>query len=256
MEEHAERQAWNDAAAGLDTLRTGVVLRLVVMLAAFVYTIALFSSKGMGGGPGGFALLLGVGELIATIVALAGALRFAARLPRHVQTAAGLAGLCLIVVLLCQLYGLWISWRVIQFTSAAEHATSMWNMPAIGDLDKAVDRLPYIQMVAGVCGLISVMAILGGIGAVGRALGDDDLGRRSRGLMIAVVILAVGYGLIIKWLTSGHPSNAALPLMLMLAIFALFVLFAYLGILRTAGDAMRAGPKPPEARVVDPAEKR
>jgi len=254
MEADAESQAWNDAAGGLDTLRSGVVMRLVVMCVAFVYAVAAFTSRG-GGGPGGFALLLGVGELIATIVALVGALRFAARLPRHVQTAAGLAGLCLIIVLLCQLYGLWISWRVIKFTSAAEHATSMWNMPSIGDLDQAVDRLPYIQMIAGVCGLVSVMAILGGISAVGRALGDDDLGRRARGLTIAVVILAIGYGLVVKWLASGHPSNAALPLLLMLAIFALFVLFAYLGLLRAASDVMRAGPKPPEARVVDSGDK-
>ena len=41
----------------------------------------------------------------------------------------------------------------------------------------------------------------------------------------------------------------------MLAIFALIMLLAYLGILRAAGDVMRAGPQPPEARVVDPSEK-
>jgi hypothetical protein len=254
MEEDAERQAWNDAAGGLDTHRNGVVMRLVVILVGVLYAVVQFSSRS-GGGPGGFGMLLGVGEVVATIVALAGALRFSARLPRHVQTAAGLAGLCLIVVLLCEVYTLWISWRVLQFTSAAEHATSFWNAPSIGDLDKAIERLPYIQIVAGVCGLVSMMAILGGIGAVGRALGDEDLGRRSRGLMIAVVILAVSYAAIIKWLTTGRPSNGALPLLLFLALFALIVLFAYLGIVRTAADAMRRGPAPPEARVVDPAEK-
>src|SRR5262245_25095876 len=183
-----EALAWSDAAGGLDTHRNAVLMRVVVTLVAIIYlTIQLTSAHGGGSSPGGFALLLALAELIATVIALAGALRFASRLPPHVTSAAGLAAVCLLVVLLCEIYGVWISWRVIQVTSAAEHASSMWGMPDVGDIETHLKRLPYVQIVSGVAGLVGVLAILGGITAVGRALEDDGLVRRARGLSIAVV---------------------------------------------------------------------
>jgi hypothetical protein len=128
-------------------------------------------------------------------------------------------------------------------------------MPSIGDLDKQMEMLPYIQIVAGVCGLIAVLAVLGGISAVGRALGDDGLGSRARGLMIGRGSARFKNGTS-NWLnatiaalvTSRSGSRAA-------RMCSMSSMFGYLGTLKTASDAMRSGSRLPEARVVEPSDK-
>lgn len=231
---------WPEAAAGLDTHRNAILFRIVIAIIGVLYVATQLISDAHEPPSGVFALLVGVGELCATLMALMGVVRFAAKVPERARATASFASFALIAVVVAELYVLWIGWRMVQFTSAVSHSTTAWSMPPLGDLLEQIDRLPYINMAAGIGGLLALLTILGSISSVGHALCDDALVRRAQRMSIAVVILGVGYGLILRW--SMHASGAlAIAGLAILAVFALGVLFAYIGVLTTASDAMRSG---------------
>ncbi|HEV7555846.1 MAG TPA: hypothetical protein VGO00_10345, partial [Kofleriaceae bacterium] len=183
--------AWGQAAAGLDTHRSAVLFRIVVMIAAVLYVATRMISDSPG--PGVFGLVLGAAELCATIMALVGVVRFAGKAPDRARPTASFASFALIAVIVGELYALWIGWRAIQFNAAMEHATT-WDMPPTGDLVEQIERLPYVNMAAGIAGMLAILTVLGSITTVGHALSDDNLVRRARRMSIAVVVLGVAYG--------------------------------------------------------------
>ena len=232
--------SWQEAAAGLDTHRNAILFRIVIAIVGVLYVATLLISDSREPPSGVFALLIGVGEMCATLMALMGVVRFAAKVPERARATASFASFALIAVIVGELYALWVGWRMVQFASAASHATSAWSVPPVGDLLEQVDRLPYISMAAGIAGLLAVLTVLGSISSVGHALSDDALVRRAQRMSIAVVLLGVGYGLIERWsIHAGGPL--AIAALAVLAVFALGTLFAYIGVLTTASDAMRSG---------------
>ena len=238
MDQLEEARAWDDAASGLDTHRHAVVFRIVIVVASVLYVVSQIMAKS-GGEPGGFTLALAVAELMTTVMAIAGVARFAGRAPRSAASAASLAPMFLIGVALAQIWVVWISYRIMQFTSAASHTTSMWNMPSIGDLMDQAKIMPYVAIGAGIAGMVSLLLVLGGIQGVARALNNDALVKRARGMMVAIVILGIGYGAIQRWVTTGRVNNGAIGALAMLAVFGIIVLFGYISILGTASQVMR-----------------
>ena len=234
--------SWQDAAAGLDTHRSAVLLRIVVVIAAVLYVATTMVSDSHDRGPTVIGLLLGAGEMCATVMALIGVVRFAAKVPDRAKATASFASFALIAVIVAEIYALWIGWRLIELASAVEHA-STGIMPPAGDLLEQVERLPYIQIGAGIAGMLAILTVLGSITSVGHVLSDDNLVRRARRMSIAVVILGVGYGVILNWAFGSRPSDGYFVFAAVgaLAVFALGVLFAYIGVLTMASDAMRSG---------------
>lgn len=240
--------SWHDAAEGLETHKNAVIFRLVITIAAVLYVVMQFMSKSGGGaGPGAFALILGTAELLATFMGIAGVARFAGRAPGGVSSGAGFATICLIGVACAEVWSVWITFRVIQATSNPSGTSDIW------DLIKQAERLPYIQMAAGIAGMIAILVVLGSITSVARALNDSTLAGRARGMMIAVVVLGVAYGFVQRWLASGRVGDSAIGVLAMLAVYGLVVLFGYIGVLGAAATAMRSGPGPsplPVAEIV------
>jgi len=234
--------SWQEAAAGLDTHRGAVLLRIVVVIAAVLYVATTMVTGSNDKGPSVVNLLLGAGELCATVMALIGVVRFAAKAPDRARPTASFASFALIAVIVAEVYSLWIGWRVIVFASAMEHA-STGIMPPAGDLIEQIQRLPYIQIAAGIAGMLAILTVLGSITSVGHVLSDDNLVRRARRMSIAVVLLGVGYGVILNWAFGSRPSDGYFVFAAVgaLAVFALGVLFAYIGVLTMASDAMRSG---------------
>src|SRR5262249_21263153 len=123
-----------------------------------------------------------------------------------------------------------------------------------GNLMDQAEALPTVQMMAGIAGMIGILCVVGGIRGVGRALGDDNLVVQARNMTIALVVLAVGYGVIQRSILKVRSEGTLIMMLATLAIFGLVVLFSYLGTLRAASDAMRRGPSPgnelPRAEIV------
>ncbi len=228
-------ESWFDAASGLETHKSAVVFRIVIVLAAVLYVVMQMMSKHGSGEPGAFALVLGAAELLTTIIGIAGVSRFAGRAPNSSGSAAGFATICLIGVAAAEVWTVWITFRVVQATANPGGTHDIW------DLIKQAERLPYIQMAAGIAGMVAILAVLGGISGVARSLADDALGRRARGMMIATVILGIAYGLVQRWIASGRVNDSAIAVLAMLAVYGLIVLFGYIGVLTSAIAAMRKG---------------
>jgi hypothetical protein len=247
----SEQQRWVAAAQGLETHRSGVLLRLVVTVVTILYLAWAILSPHGGGEPNAFALLLDVAQVFATLLALVGVAKFSLSVPKRSGDLTSVAVLCLVGVMFAQAYALWIEWRVMQAVSQAQHARSMWSMPSLDILDKA-EQLPTIGIIAGVAGLISVLVILTSIASAGRELGDEPLHKRASGMMIAVVALAIAYGAIVHWMEHARSTAALIAVAAGLAIFGIIVLVNYVGMLSWAASVMRRkGTELPAARVVD-----
>jgi uncharacterized membrane protein len=186
-------------------------------------------------------------------MALLGVVRFAGKAPSRARPTASFASFALIAVIVAEIYALWIGWRVIQAAAAMEHG-SPWTNQLTPDLIEQIARLPYINIGAGIAGMLAILTVLGSITSVAHVLSDDNLVRRARRMSIAVVILGIGYGVILNWAmnaphSSGYFVFAAVGAV---AVFALGVLFAYIGVLTMASDAMRSGAVAiPAARLTD-----
>jgi hypothetical protein len=228
-------ESWGEAASGLETHKSAVVFRIVVVIAAVLYVVMQMMAKHGSGDPGAFTLVLGAAELLTTLIGIAGISRFAGRAPSGSGSAAGFATICLIGVAAAEVWTIWIVFRVIQATANPSGTHDLW------DLIKQAERLPYIQLAAGIAGMIAILAVLGGISGVARTLGDEALGRRARGMMIATVILGIAYGLVQRWIASGRVNDSAIAVLAMLAVYGLVVLFGYIGVLTSAIEAMRRG---------------
>jgi hypothetical protein len=226
--------SWEEAASGLDTYKNAILFRIVVTLASVLYMVMQFMSK-KAPEPGGFALVLAGAELLSTLMAITGVARFASKAPGNSAGPAGVATVCLIGVACVEVWTLWITIRVIQAISNPMGTHDIW------DLAKSADHLPYIAIGAGIAGMLALLCVLGGIRAVGRELGNEEINGRARGMMMAVVILALAYGLIQRWALSGRVGDSALGVLAMLAVFGLVVLFAYISLLNNTAAAMRRG---------------
>jgi len=249
----SESMKWDDAARGIELHRNAVVFRTVVLIVAILYALAQMLSKSPAE-PGGFAFILGLAELAATIAALVGIARFAARVPIDAGGLAMIGVFALVVVVGIEIYTLWVLFKVMQFLQAAKHAESMWNTPSMDILDH-VERLPTAQIIAGIAGLVAVLVVLAVIASVGRARGVLELARRAHGLVVAVVLLAIAYGAIMHWVEHARRASDGELLMVLagIAMFGLIVLASYIGTLTRAAAIMRRPPAGdlPEARLVD-----
>jgi hypothetical protein len=233
---------WQEAAAGLDTHRSAVLLRIVVMIVGVLYVATMMMSSSHDYRSGVFGLVIGAGELCATAMALIGVVRFAGKAPSRARSMASFASFALIAVIVAEIYALWIGWRLLELSSAMQRGNP-FDMAPSRDLLEHLERLPYINIGAGIAGMLAILTVLGSLTSIGHALSDDNLIRRSRRMSIAVVILGVGYGLILNWAveaphTHGYVVLAAIGA---IAVFGLGVLFAYIGVLTMASDAMRSG---------------
>lgn len=238
--------SWEDAASGLDLHRLGVVFRVVIVIAAVCFALLQFGSKSADPTPGAFSMLLGLAEIITTIMSIIGISRFGARSPASVGGGMGFAVMCMVGVVLAEAWALWVIWRVIQFVDAVKHG----HYPDIGGLEQSAEHLPYVNVAAGVAGLIAILFVLAAIRRVGLAVGNEDLADSASRNQLAIMILAVGYGIVIKLATDRHAGDGALVLLLGFAIYALVVLISYIALLKRAVDAMRAPSHLPMASVI------
>jgi hypothetical protein len=238
-----ERETWSDASAGLYQFRTALIWRLVVVIVGVLYVAVAFMSPS-NGTPGSFMLFIGVAEIATTVYGVVGLWRFAAGAPAAIGAGVNIAVACMIGVVGAQIWGTWVVWHVIQFSDRAAHATSMWNMPSIGDLMDQAKNLPYVQTAAGVAALVAVLFVLGAIRRCGDVLGDGALARRAGDTMGLVVILAIAYGAISYWM-NAHAAGGIAVLLLMVAMFGIAVLASFVGVLRAAADRMLEGAAEP-----------
>jgi len=226
--------SWEEAASGLDLHRLGVIFRVVVVVAAVCFALLQLGSHG-DPTPGGFSLLLGLAEIITTFMSIVGIARFGAKSPASIGGGMSFAVMCFVGVALAEAWSLWVIFRVIQFVDAVKHG----HYPDIGGLESAAANLPYVQVAAGVAGLIAILFVLAAIRRVGLAIGQEDLADSASRNQIAVMILAVGYGIVIKMATARGAGNSGLVLLLGFAIYALVVLISYIAILKRGVEAMR-----------------
>jgi hypothetical protein len=179
-----------NAASGLELHRSALSFRVLLIVVAIIYVLVRLASDTTPAEPGGFGLLLGVAEVASTIAALVGVSRFVANLPSENRGLGGVATVCLLVTIGTSLWALWVTWQVMELVARAKHATSFWNMPSMDILDKA-ERLPTVQTVGAITGLLALLIVLLTIAGVGRTLAKPYLASTARGLMVAVVVLAV-----------------------------------------------------------------
>lgn len=236
--------SWEEAASGLDLHRLGVIFRVVVVVLAVCFALLQFGSKG-DPTPGAFALLLGLAETITTIMSIIGIARFGAKAPASIGGGMSFAVMCFVGVALAEAWALWVIWRVIQAVDALKHGRDY----DFGGLVSSAENLPYVQVAAGVAGLIAILFVLAAIRRVGLAVNQEDLADSASRNQMAVMILAVGYGIVIKLASSRGAGDGALILLLGFAIYALVVLISYIAILKRGVEAMRSPSQLPIASI-------
>jgi hypothetical protein len=233
--------AWDAAAKALDLIRAALAFRMLLLLLAIAFvTLLLFRTPSTE-----TSLLLrcwlDVAETLVTIVAFVGVARFVTRTPEGHAGVAGFAPLYLGVALFAQIYRVWIDLELVQAASTP-----------IRGLGKHVADLPYVE-IASSCGvLLALGSVIGGVASVARALANQAVVRRARGLSVTLALLAGAVGVFGYWGITTRPEDSAFVIWLVLAVFALGALFLSAGTLAMASDAMRAGPRQtlPGARVV------
>jgi hypothetical protein len=242
---------WKQAASGLELHRSALVFKVFVVIVAILYALVQIASKHGGAEPGAFTLMLGIAEICATIMALVGVARFTSNLPPEAGGLGMFAVVCLVGVVGVQLYALWVVWKVMEVVSS-KHSSAIW------DVMSHAERLPTVQLVGSIAGLFALLIVLGAIAGVGRILSVPALTGRARGLMFAVVTLAIAYGAILHWVqhARGLGVGEGLGALGLLAAFGIGVLVSYIGTLTWAASTMRQPPPPPPselppARVVE-----
>jgi hypothetical protein len=248
-----EGEGWTVAAEGLRLYRGALIARLVIVCV----TLGLVGWALMTKNPGslkGLGLILPLAELVAALVMLVGLVRYSSNLPVQVgATGAAVGGIiCFVLAGLTQLYAYSIVWRLHSFQQKAERATSMWDMPSIGDLMDKAQSLPWIDLLATVTSLIGLLLVLTSLKTLARWLGERGLEGSANGLAVGMALLTIFAGGVRWYVATARRPSAGLILMLGLiaAIWALAMIVQYIGLLRELSQAMEAGrPTIPTARV-------
>jgi hypothetical protein len=237
------------AADGLGLYRGALITRVVIAIVAVVVALTLAGGRG---GPSGFALMLPVIDIIAAALMVIGLLRFGANLPEG-GGGASAGALCMIGAGSIQIYTTFIAWRVADYAERASRATSMWDMPNIGDLIDQAEMLPALELAATTLSLAGFLLLLTSLRWVADWFQRPELRARAAGLSVgACVLVLVAAGLRFYLAKARHPTlELVIPVALAALVGALIFLVLYLIFIRELIHRLRSGrPAVPAARVV------
>jgi hypothetical protein len=215
---------WPVVRHGLDTYKTGIMAKIIVLMGGSLLVFLATASRSYGAAQS-MALVTVIGGVLTSLLMLAG-LRKYARIPgtTGAKGGANLSKGTLFAQMLIELYVV----AQIIFTHGSHWAARDFTR-----------QQPYLEVIAGILGLISVMALLSSLNNVTRFCGRDQSDRISS-LVLLLPVLTIAAFVVQNVISQGHIRSSFILgcVVTGLLVLAIITLVRFFSVVNHARKAM------------------